>query len=365
MLGMCREKNMNLKRYRIESKAFNEANRLQKKGFAVMPICFGISFTSTFLNQASALVHIYTDGSVSVSTGAVEMGQGVNMKIRQIAAQVFSIDPSLVKVESTNTARIANMSPTAASVGADMNGHAARLACIEILNRLKKAAAEKFGTDNSENIEIRNETVFLSGKETELKWRQLIGLTYFNRVSLSAQAHYATPGIYFDREKEKGKPFLYHVFGTAIIEVTLDCLRGTYEIDSVKVVHDFGKSLNPLIDLGQVEGGIVQGIGWMTIEELRYAENGKLLTDTLSTYKVPDIYSAPKDIQVHFLENSENPQGIFNSKAVGEPPFMYGIGAYFAIWNAIRWFQKERGVSSCIQLSSPITPEKVLMSLSN
>jgi len=336
---------------------FNLTHPLQKKGLALMPVCFGISFTSLFLNQASVLLHIYIDGSVSLNTAAVEMGQGVNMKILQVAAQILSIDPKRIKVENTNTSRVANTSPTAASAGADLNGKATELACLKILARLKKVAAKKL--NSADEIKIKDEIIYLRGEPTDLRWENLISSAYFNRVSLSAQAHYATPNIYFDKRLEKGKPFAYHVFGTAIIEVTVDCLRGTYQIDSVKVVHDVGKSLNPLIDRGQVEGGLVQGIGWMTIEELKYADNGQLLTDTLSTYKVPDIYFAPQTISVHFLANSDNPQGLFDSKAIGEPPFMYGIGAYFAIWQAMKAFRPDLP----LKLSAPLTPEKVLLSL--
>lgn len=355
----CAEQKCEIENIRQKIREFNSENQLQKKGLSFMPICFGISFTSTFLNQAGALVHVYTDGSVSVSTGAVEMGQGVKTKIQQVVARIFSIHPHRIKVESTNTTRIANMSPAAASTGADMNGKATKLACLNILNRLKEVAAKKLDAYEPEDIEIRDETVYMAGRKTDLEWRALIGLAYFNRINLSAQAHYATPGIYFDREKEKGRPFAYHVFGTAVTEVTVDCLRGTYQNDAVKVVHDFGQSLNPLIDRGQVEGGVVQGIGWMTIEELIYAENGRLLTDTLTTYKVPDIYFAPRNLEVYFLENSENPRGIFNSKAIGEPPFMYGIGSYFAILAAMKAFRPDLK----IKLSAPITPEKVLLAL--
>ena len=177
---------------------------------------------------------------------------------------------------------------------------------------------------------------------------------------MSSHAFYATPDIHFDREKEKGKPFAYHVYGTSVIEATVDCLRGIYKIDSVKVVHDFGKSITPIIDLGQAEGAIMQGLGWMTIEEIIYDEKGKLLTDALSTYKVPDIHFTP-DVQIEFLENSENPMGIFKSKAIGEPPLMYGIGSYFAIMNAIKVFRP----GEKFEISAPITPEKVLLNLFN
>lgn len=347
-----------LERVKKEIFEFNQKNKFVKKSFSIMPICFGISFTSTFLNQASALVHVYTDGSISVSTAAVEMGQGVNSKILSIVSKIFSISPHRIKIESTNTTRVANTSPTAASKTADLNGFAAMEACNLILQRLKKVAAEELKADENE-INFKDEKVFLNETETHLTWKDIIQIAYQKRISLSAQAHHATPDIYFDRKKSKGKPFAYHVYGTALIEVTVDCLRGTYEIDSVKVVHDLGESLHPIVDLGQVEGGIVQGIGWMTVEEVIYNEHGKLITDALSTYKVPDIYGAVKEIKVHFLENAPNKFGPFNSKAVGEPPLMYGIGAFFAVAKAMREFNNKID----IKLVAPMTHERVLMTL--
>ncbi|MBL7128941.1 MAG: molybdopterin-dependent oxidoreductase [Ignavibacteria bacterium] len=338
---------------------FNSNNKIYKKGISIMPICFGISFTSSFLNQASALVHIYTDGSVSVSTAAIEMGQGVNTKIRQVAAKVLSINIDRVEVLSTKTSRVANTSPTAASTGADLNGNATKVACKNLMERLRKVASDYLKVISAKDIQIIDEEVYIKGRKTGLKWDELVNKAYMNRVSLSAQAHYVTPNIFFDRNIEKGKPFAYHVFGIAVTEVTIDCLRGIYEIDSVKVVHDAGKSFNLLIDRGQMEGGIVQGIGWATIEELMYGDDGKLLTDSLATYKIPDIYFAPKDIKVHFLKDSNSLSGILKSKAIGEPPFLYGIGTYFALIKAIREFRLDLKVN----FSIPITPEKVLLSL--
>jgi xanthine dehydrogenase large subunit len=335
---------------------FNAANRMKKKGTAVMPICFGISFTNSMLNQAGALVHVYTDGSVGVSTGAVEMGQGVNMKILGIAARTLSISPHRVKVETTNTTRVANTSPTAASTGADMNGKAVEIACLSIIERLRNLAAELLRHGSIDEIEIREDTVFLTGWKTALTWESLVAEAYRRRINLSAQGYYATPDIYFDRTAEKGKPFAYHVFGTAITEVTLDCLRGTYEVDAVRIVHDAGKGLNYLIDRGQVEGGLMQGIGWMTMEELIYNTAGRLMTDSSSTYKVPDIRFTPEVVDVHFLEDAGNPKAVLNSKAIGEPPFMYGIGTYFAVMEAMKAFRP----GGDLFFDSPLTPEKVL-----
>lgn len=340
-------------------KEFNANNKLVKKGVAVMPVCFGISFTTTFLNQASAFVHIYTDGSVNISTAAVEMGQGVNAKLRIIAAKSLSINEDRIKIDSTNTSRISNTSPTAASKGADLNGFAIIDACKILTERLRHVAAEELKAGNASQIEIRNEIIYQNEMKTDLPFDQLIQIAYRKRISLTAQAHHSTPDIYFDTSINKGKPFSYHVYGTAIVEVTLDCLRGTYQFDSIKVVHDIGGSIDKVVDLGQTEGGIAQGIGWMTMEELIWNDEGKLLTDALSTYKVPDIHFVPKEIKVHFLENAPNPFGPLNSKAVGEPPFMYGIGAYFALLNAMRAFKPNLK----IKFSAPLTPEKVLMSL--
>lgn len=341
-----------------EITAFNGQNKRFKKGLSMMPICFGISFTNTLMNQARALVHVYTDGSVAISTGAVEMGQGVNTKMVQVAAQTFSIDGKKIKINSTNTYRIANTSPTAASATADLNGKATQIACNAIKKRLREVAAEELQVELS-SIEIQEEWVYTNGIRTNLYWEKLIALAYTKRISLSEHGHYSTPEIHFDKLREKGHPFAYHVYGTAITTATVDCLRGTYEIDAVKLVHDFGSSMNPLIDKGQIEGGLVQGIGWMTMEEIQYDQEGKLRTNSLSTYKVPDIYSVPKEISIDFLVTQKDNLAIFKSKAVGEPPLMYGIGAYFALRNAIKNFNPTTNPS----FTSPMTPEKVLTDL--
>jgi xanthine dehydrogenase large subunit len=339
--------------------AFNRSSSYKKKGWAMMPVCFGISFTSTPLNQASALVHVFTDGSVSITTSAVEMGQGVKSKIQHIAARTLSIHPDRIKIEMVNTTRVANMSPTAASTGADMNGNAAKLACEQILARLKKVATDILNVSYPEFITIRDEIVFYNDQQSDLRWEKLVSEAYLSRVNLSAHVHYATPNLFFDRETAKGRPFAYHVYGTACLEVTVDCLRGIYSIDNVCIVHDVGQSLNPSVDLGQVEGAVAQGIGWITIEELMHDDKGKLLTDSLSTYKVPDIFFAPKEMQVHFLPNVKNEYGPYFSKAVGEPPLMYGIGVYFAILNAMKAFRPDMKAI----YSAPLTPERVLMRL--
>jgi xanthine dehydrogenase large subunit len=357
----CWEKAVDLydvKSLKNEITIFNAKNSLYKKGISFMPICFGISFTKILMNQARALVHVYMDGSVNVSTGAVEMGQGVNTKMLQVAATMFSLPPEKVRVNSTNTYRIANTSPSAASATADLNGKATQIACQKILDRLKDSAAEILKA-NADSIELKNEIVHINNTPTELTWSNLVMLTYLKRISLSEHGHYATPGIHFDNATEKGHPFAYHVYGTAITTVTVDCVRGIYEVDAVKLVHDFGTTMNPTIDRGQIEGGLVQGIGWMTMEEIVFDDEGRLRSNALSTYKVPDIYSVPKELDIHFLETKNDNLAIFRSKAVGEPPLMYGIGTYFALRNAIKAFNPVSNIS----FSAPMTPEKVLMGL--
>src|SRR6476661_1631730 len=347
-----------LSKLRREVAEVNEKNELFKRGFAVMPICFGISFTKTPMNQARALVHIYSDGSVGISTGAVEMGQGVNTKIAQVAARTLGISLRRIKVESTNTTRVANTSPTAASATADLNGKATEMACLALRDRLLRHASTEY-TLNYEGIEIRDEEVLAAGIPTETNWEKLVSSAFWKRIALTENAHYATPDIHFDPVTNQGYPFAYHVYGTALTTVTVDCLRGTYTVDAVRIAHDFGQSFNPAVDLGQIEGGAVQGIGWMTMEELSYNAEGRLLSNSLNSYKIPDIYSAPAVLDVHFLDTPGHPRAIMRSKAVGEPPLMYGIGAYFALRDAIRAFRPDGE----LPLSAPMTPEKVLMGL--
>ena len=348
----------NFARLQKEADDFNAESKYFKKGVAMMPVCFGISFTKTPMNQARSLVHVYTDGSVAVSTGAVEMGQGVNTKIAQVAAKVFGLPIDKVKIHTTNTLRIANTSPTAASAAADLNGKATQMACETIRDRLFDVAKGLVEAEAVENLSLEDGHVYRNGDRTSLDWKTLVMDAHLQRVNLSEHAHYATPGINFDWSTAKGHPFAYHVYGTAIVGVTVDCLRGRYEVDYVKCCHDFGSSMNTAVDNGQIEGGIVQGLGWMTMEEVVYDDEGKLRSNALSTYKVPDIHSVPKEIAILPLQTSRENLAVLNSKAVGEPPLMYGIGAYFAIRNAIKAF------TNCTpEFDAPFTPEKVLMNL--
>jgi xanthine dehydrogenase large subunit len=345
-------------RLQKEAHEFNANSRYFKKGVALMPVCFGISFTKSPMNQARSLVHVYTDGSVAVSTGAVEMGQGVNTKIAQVAAKIFGLPVEKIRLHTTNTLRIANTSPTAASAAADLNGRATQMACETIRERLFEVAKDLVEAETVRDLTLDNGFVYRNGERTSLDWQTLVMDAHLKRVNLSEHAHYATPGISFDWTIAKGHPFAYHVYGTAIVGVTVDCLRGRYEIDYVKCCHDFGSSMNTAVDNGQIEGGIVQGIGWMTMEEVVYDDAGKLRSNALSTYKVPDIYSIPKEIAVLPLETDRENLAIFNSKATGEPPLMYGIGAYFAIRNAMKAFVKCEP-----KFDAPFTPERVMMNL--
>ena len=338
---------------------FNAEHSLVKKGLALMPVCFGISFTKLHMNQARALVHVYQDGSIGVSTGAVEMGQGVNTKLLQAAARVFSVDSNRVKLETTNTTRIANSSPTAASSSSDLNGKALQAACHGVRARLLEVARAHLRVPDDVEMELVEEWVTVDGVRAELSWEQLVLASFLERVNLSEHAHYATPEIHFNPDTEKGHPFAYHVYGTAIVVARVDCLRGIYEIDAVQVVHDYGRSMNESVDRGQTEGGIVQGLGWLTMEEILFDERGRLQSDALSNYKVPDLYSAPKSIDIEPLATEGHPMALLGSKAVGEPPLMYGIGGYFAIRNAVRAFRP----AAKIQFDAPLTPEKVLLAL--
>lgn len=310
---------------RTEIDAWNATGPRVRRGMAMLPICFGIAFTATLLNQAEALVHIYLDGTVGVTTGAVEMGQGVNGKIRTVVARTLGIGEDSVRIESTNTLRVANVSPTAASTGADLNGLAAREACLAILANLPDGGV----------------------------WLDRVKTAYAQRRSLSALAHYATPNVAFDHATNQGTPFRYHVFGAALVEAEVDVLLGTGRIERVTLVHDCGVSLDELTDRGQIEGALVQGIGWMTTEEIRHDADGRLLTDTLATYKVPDLPDAP-EIDVHLL-GEPNPVGLLNSKAVGEPPLVYGLGAFFALQDAIASYAP----AAAHVFTTPLTAERI------
>ncbi|MCB9266386.1 MAG: molybdopterin-dependent oxidoreductase [Lewinellaceae bacterium] len=346
----------NLHQLRAEIREYNAAHRLSKKGMHLMPVCFGISFTNTMMNHARALVHVYSDGSVGFSTGAVEMGQGASTKLMQVAAREFGLRLDQVRIETTNTTRVANTSPSAASATSDLNGKALQDACGQIRERLFAILREEMGLEEIAGLQLRNNAVFANDSQLDMSWRELVQLAFTRRINLSAKGHYATPEIHFDKQKEKGHPFAYHVFGAAALLCTVDCLRGTYAFDAVHIVHDFGSSMNAGVDLGQVEGGLVQGIGWMTMEHLQHTPEGRLLSQTLSNYKIPDIYAVPREVSVRFLGSEGSEHAIYKSKTTGEPPLMYGIGAYFALYDAILAFNP----GAARLYHAPMTPERVL-----
>jgi xanthine dehydrogenase large subunit len=348
----------NLKQIQQDIAIYNQENEYSKKGLALMPICFGISFTNTMMNNARALLHVYGDGSVGISTGAVEMGQGVNSKMIQIAALHFGISSRQIKLETTNTTRVANTSPSAASATADLNGKALQDACNQVEERLVKLLKKEWNLDKNATVSFQNGYAF-SQNNHSIAWEDLIQLALSQRINLSAKGHYATPRIQFDRAKGKGHPFAYHVYGTALITCTVDCLRGTYDFDAVKITHDFGSSMNPAVDLGQIEGGLIQGMGWMTLEDLIYNEKGQLKSHSLANYKIPDIHYGPKKMEVHYLDTPGSDLAILKSKAVGEPPLMYGIAAYFSLYNAILAFNPK----AKMPYAAPMTTEKILMGL--
>ena len=338
-------------------KEFNEKNKYYKKGIGVTPVKFGISFTAAHLNQGSALVHIYLDGSISVTHGAIEMGQEVNTKIAQIAATNFGVPLQYIRIESNNTKRVANTSPTAASSGCDLNGHAVEKASFEIMKRLRDLAGRLYPTYE---LIFENGTIYpVVNDRTDynnplISFKELIKKAYFERIDLSAHGFYATPGIHFDREKGQGHPFLYYVFGAAVSEVTIDLLTGHTSLDYAYILHDCGCSINPRVDIGQVQGAFLQGLGWATMEELVYNDKGRLLSSSPATYKIPTIGDVPEELYVELLEGSINEQGIKRSKAIGEPPFVYGESVFFAIVDALSSMGRYP-----VDLSIPATPEKV------
>jgi xanthine dehydrogenase large subunit len=334
---------------------FNKNSPFLKKGLALTPVKFGISFTATFLNQGGALINIYTDGSIHLNHGGTEMGQGLNTKVAQIVAQEFQVDVSNILVSATNTDKVPNTSPTAASSGTDINGKAAQNAARTIKQRLVTFAANHYQVD-AEQIVFINNHVKLA--EQIISFTQLIQQAYFGQISLSSTGFYRTPKIFYDRETASGTPFYYYSFGMSCSEVIIDTLTGEYKVLRADILHDVGDSLNPRIDIGQVEGGFIQGMGWMTMEELVYSDNGKLLTSNPMSYKIPAITDTPNDFRVKLVENRKNPEDtVYHSKAVGEPPFMLAISVWCAIKDAVSSIGDHKYEP---KLNSPATPEAVL-----
>jgi xanthine dehydrogenase large subunit len=339
---------------REEITAWNAGSRILKRGLALTPVKFGISFTLMMLNQAGALVHLYRDGSLHLNHGGTEMGQGLFQKVAQVVAEAFGVDPGKVAITATRTDKVPNTSPTAASSGTDLNAMAALNACNIIKDRLFAFIEEKWHVRRTQ-VSFRGGQVIFGNHVMTLA--ELANAAYVERVQLSAAGFYKTPKIAWNRDKAEGRPFFYFAYGAACSEVTIDTMTGEMKVDRVDILHDVGKSLNPAIDIGQIEGGFVQGMGWLTTEELVWDDKGRLRTHAPSTYKIP----AASDIPAHFkteLFQSEGPREdtIFKSKAVGEPPLMLGISVFCAIANAIASLKP--GVMPA--LDAPATPEAIM-----
>ncbi len=340
-----------------EVRKFNATSKILKKGIALTPVKFGISFTLTMLNQAGALVHVYKDGTVQLNHGGTEMGQGLHTKVAQVVADVFQIDLDKVRVTATNTSKVPNTSATAASSGSDLNGKAAEAAALTIKNRLIDFAAEHFKL-------AKEKIVFEAGQvqagDKVMPFKDMVVLAYTNRIQLSSTGFYKTPKIAWDRPKAKGRPFLYFAYGAAITEVIVDTLTGEYNFLRADLLHDAGRSMNPAIDIGQIEGGYVQGTGWLTSEELWWNDKGDLKTHAPSTYKIPTGRDVPKDFRTALFKNENQEDTIYRSKAVGEPPLMLGISSFLALRDAIA----ATGPANCLPpLQAPATPENVLKAI--
>ena len=335
---------------------FNRISKILKKGIALVPVKFGISFTATWYNQAGALVHVYRDGSIHLSHGGTEMGQGLYIKVAQVVAEEFGVLLTEVKINATTTGKVPNTSATAASAGTDLNGMAARDAARQIKARLIAHAAMMWEVAPED---VAFEPGGIRAGQQHIDWRQLIGSAYMSRVQLSAAGFYKTPKIHWDRATGRGHPFLYFAYGASVSEATIDTLTGEYVIDRVDILHDVGKSLNPAVDMGQVEGGFIQGMGWLTTEELVWDSKGQLRTHAPSTYKIPLASDVPPIFNVRLAEWSVNREDtIGRSKAVGEPPLMLALSVVEALGMAVA---SVADYAIAPRLDTPVTPERVLM----
>ncbi|KAA9002801.1 xanthine dehydrogenase molybdopterin binding subunit [Affinibrenneria salicis] len=349
------EESADYQRRRAAIRAFNAQHPLLRRGLALTPVKFGISFTATFLNQAGALLLIYSDGSVQLNHGGTEMGQGLNTKVAQIVAEVLQIDIDRIQITATHTGKVPNTSPTAASSGADLNGKAAQNAAQILKQRLETMLCRLHNCAPAD-VSFRNGIVRVG--QRHFTFAQVANMAWLNQVSLSATGYYRVPGIHYDREAGRGRPFYYFVYGAACSEVIVDTLTGEYRVLRVDILHDAGASLNPMIDIGQVEGGFIQGMGWVTCEELVWDQQGRLMTDSPASYKVPTVADIPPDFRVQLLENQRNvAETVFRSKAVGEPPFMLGISVWSALQDAVASLSDYRRHP---MMPVPATPEQVL-----
>ena len=351
-------------------KSFNEQSPIIKKGLALTPVKFGISFNATLFNQAGALVHIYTDGTILVNHGGTEMGQGLYSKIRQIVAHEFSLDLSKIRLSATDTAKVPNTSATAASSGTDLNGKAAQAACINIRNRLKTFAAELANTKPNQ-VQFKDGYIYASGQSWQ--FAEFIKLAYQARIQLWDSGFYKTPDIHWNPVLRYGRPFFYFAYGAAASEVAIDTLTGESKVLRVDILHDVGNSINPAIDIGQIEGGFIQGMGWLTSEELYWVPEGRkqghLFTHAPSTYKIPTATDMPKIFNVNLYGNQNLENTIHRSKAVGEPPFMLALSVFSALRDAVSASITtpilQNGIKVKPFLSAPATPEAILQAIVN
>ena len=343
---------------RAKIRAANAKGGVLRRGMALTPVKFGISFTATWYNQAGALVHIYNDGSVHLNHGGTEMGQGLNVKVAQVVAEAFQLDLDMVKITATTTGKVPNTSATAASSGSDLNGMAALNACEAIKARLVAFAAEKWSVPP-------DAVIFLPRRvrvgNQEIAWADFIRAAYMARVQLSHAGFYKTPDIHWDRAAGKGRPFYYFAYGAAASEVVIDTLTGEYKVERVDILHDAGASLNPAIDIGQIEGGFIQGMGWLTTEELWWDDKGRLRTHAPSTYKIPVASDRPKIMNIALVKDIPNREPtVHRSKAVGEPPLMLAISVLHALSDAVA---SVADYKICPRLDAPATPERVLFAV--
>ena len=346
------------RRRRREIREWNALSPVLKRGIALTPVKFGISFTNTMMNQAGALVHVYADGSIALNHGGTEMGQGLNTKVAQVVAEEFQVDIARIKITATHTGKVPNTSATAASSGSDLNGMAARGAAQTIKGRLAAFLAERYQAHASDVLFRPNR---IRIKDHELSFDEAVGEAYRARVHLSATGFYATPKIHWDRASGRGRPFFYFAYGAAVSEVAIDTLTGENRILRTDILHDVGQSLNPAIDLGQVEGGFVQGAGWLTMEELVWDARGRLLTHAPSTYKIPACSDRPIDLRMKLWDKGRNPEEtIYRSKAVGEPPLMLAISVLMALTDAVASVGDYQVYPA---LDAPATPERVLTAI--
>jgi xanthine dehydrogenase large subunit len=344
---------------RAEIDAFNRASPVVKRGLGMFPLKFGISFNAVVLNQAGALVHVYSDGSIRLNHGGTEMGQGLFVKIAQVVAEVFQVDLDRVALTATTTGEVPNTSPTAASTGSDLNGWAAYAAADTIKQRMIAFVADRFGTA-PERIEFRDNHVHVGAPDSNrvLEFGEVAKLCWLGRVSLSATGFYRTPEIQWDPATMKGRPFFYFSYGAAVAEVAVDTLTGESRVLRADLVQDCGRPLNPAIDLGQIEGGFVQGMGWLTTEELWWDADGQLRTVGPSTYKIPGSRDVPPQLNVRILEDAPiKAATVFRSKGVGEPPIMLATCVLTALKDAIGSLAQHRVP---VTLDVPATPERIL-----